>query len=124
MKTLNIQGSSDLPEVQFDYKNGTLFMGGSSLPENVFEFFNPLIDWLDEYKQNAKITTKVEFSFDYLNTASTNMMAKIIRSLQELNTKCDDVSITWYYYHGDWDMKELGSELLEDSVCKYELIEI
>jgi hypothetical protein len=124
MKTLNIQGSSDLPEVQFDDKNGILFMGGSSLPENVFEFYNPIIDWLDEYKMNANDSTKIEFSFEYLNTASTNMMARIIRSLQELKTTCEDVCIRWNYYHGDWDMKELGSELLEDSICKYELVEI
>ncbi len=124
MTTLNIQGSVDLPEVKFDNEKGTLFMGGSSLPEDVLEFYNPIIDWLDEYKENVGMGTKIEFSFDYLNSASTNMMFKIIRSLQDLHSKCKDVSITWYYCHGDYDMRELGSELLEDSVCKYELVEI
>jgi hypothetical protein len=124
MKTLNIQGSSDLPKVDFDSKKGKLFMGGSSLPENVFEFYNPIIKWLDKYKRNAKTATKVEFSFDYLNSASTNMMAKIISSLQDLKGTCENVDIVWYYCNGDYDMKELGSELLEDSICKYELVEI
>lgn len=124
MKTLNIQGSSDLPKVDFDYRKGKLFMGGSSLPDNVFEFYNPIIKWINEYKRSAKTTTRIEFSFDYLNTASTNMMAKIIRSLQDLKTTCEDVNFVWYYYHGDYDMKELGNELLEDSICKYELVEI
>lgn len=121
MEALNIAGSSDLPQVMFD--NGKLYMGGSSLPENVLEFFNPIMHWLNDYKRNVSVSTKVEFNFEYLNTASTNMMARFIESLQELDSNNKELSITWRYLHGDYDMKELGVELLEDMDCSYTIVE-
>jgi hypothetical protein len=124
MKALKIEGSSDIPQVVFDDKQGKLFMGGSSLPENVIEFFNPIMQWLDEYKNNRSISTTVEFNFEYLNTASTNMMARIIESLQDLNSSDNNFSITWCYTTGDYDMKELGMELLEDTGCTYNIVEV
>lgn len=124
MKALKIKGSSDIPTVYFDSKKGKLFMGGSSLPENVIEFFQPIMQWLDDYKQNSSTSTTVEFNFEYLNTASTNMMARIIESLQTLKSINSDVSITWCYATGDYDMKELGMELLEDTECRYHFKEV
>lgn len=123
MQSLHIQGSTDIPVVQFDNKTGNLFMGGASLPENVIEFYNPILSWIEDYKNNSNQTTHVEFSFEYLNTASTNMMAKIIRTLLELDMQ-NDISIVWYYMPGDYDMKELGSDLLEGSECDYNIMEL
>lgn len=124
MKVLKINGNSDMPTVYFDNTKGKLYMGGSSLPENVIEFFQPILKWLDDYKKNSSSSTIVEFNFEYLNTASTNMMARIIESLQTLNSINSDVSITWCYASGDYDMKELGMELLEDTECHYHFKEV
>lgn len=124
MKALKLKGSKDEPKVMFDNQRGELFMGGSSLPENVIEFFNPIMQWLNEYKINATPTTQMDFNFDYLNTASTNMMARIIETLEEVGNQSEDVIINWYYSSGDYDMKELGSDLLEETKCKYNIIEV
>lgn len=124
MKALIIDGSSDKPQVKFDNNKGELFMGGSSLPENVIEFYSPIMQWLDEYAKSTTVNTKVHFNFEYLNTASTNMMARIIEALQQLSENEKNVSITWSYPHGDWDMKELGLELLEDMKVVYDIVEI
>lgn len=124
MKSLKINGDSSSPKVLFDYKNGTLYMGGSSLPENVLEFFGPIMEWIDEYKKAEISNTEIEFNFEYLNTASTNMMARVIESLSDLTRSQTALSITWYYCHGDYDMKELGEELLEYSNANYSIIEI
>ena len=71
-------------------------MGGSSLPENIKEFYSPIMLWLDEYKKIAKTNTIIEFQFDYLNTASTNMMARIVEALGTMkNDTCKEVFINW-----------------------------
>ena len=123
MQALHIKGSTDIPVVQFNNQTGNLFMGGTSLPENVLEFYNPIISWLEDYKVNSNQTTHAEFSFEYLNTASTNMMAKIIMSLIDIEVKTN-LSITWYYMPGDYDMKELGADLLEGTGCNYTIVEL
>lgn len=116
-------GSHDTPEVLFDGQKGMLFMGGSSLPENVLEVFNPILQWVNEYKSQVQNTTRVEFNFEYLNTSSTKMVSKLIESLQELEQK-GNIQITWYYSSGDRDMKELGTDLLEETSCSFRIIEL
>ncbi len=123
IQALNIKGSTDIPVVKFNNQTGYLFMGGASLPENVLEFYNPILSWLENYKNNSNQSTHVEFSFEYLNTASTNMMAKVIRTLLEIDLQ-KELSIVWYYMPGDYDMKELGVDLLEGSGCNYNISEL
>jgi hypothetical protein len=123
METLNIKGTKDIPEVHFDKSSGTLFMGGSSLPENVFDIFNPIMDWLEEYRKEGPAETKVEFNFEYLNTSSTNMVSRLIQKLEDINER-NNLEITWYYPYGDYDMKELGEDLLYAIECNYNLIEV
>ena len=123
MKNLFIKGEQDIPQVQFDNEKGFLFMGGSSLPENVKEFFNPIMSWIEEYQNAAKANTIIEFRFDYLNTASTNMMARIVEKKKKIKETCKEIFINWYYSTGDYDMRELGEELLEGTKCHYTLIE-
>ena len=123
MKSLNIQGTNDVPQVHFDYKKGNLFMGGSSLPENILEVFNPIMSWVEEYKAQRSSFTHVEFNFEYLNTSSTNMVARLIESLSAIR-QIGELKITWYYTHGDYDMRELGEDLLEENDLSYEIIEV
>lgn len=120
---LEITGDTDSPHVKFDNRSGWLYMGGSSLPENVIEFYSPILNWLKEYKESTQTTTLIEFNFDYLNTASTNIMARIIEFMQDIQSNLNSVKITWYYTTGDYDMKELGSELLEGINCEYQIVE-
>ena len=123
MRNLRIKGTEDLPSVEFS-ETGKLFMGGASLPENPKEFFDPIMDWIEEYKNKVSTSTQIEFSFNYLNTASTYMMARIVGSLRDIKKSLSKVNVTWYYEPGDLDMKELGSELLEFSDVEFSIVEI
>lgn len=124
MNALNITGTNDQPTIKFDFESGVLFIGGSSLPENVIEFYKPVLNWIEEYKNNAHCFTHVEFNIEYLNTASTNMIARIVDNIQELAEAGKLVTFTWYYCTGDYDMKELASEIFEDTNCKFETVEV
>ncbi len=123
MNAYRFSGTSDLPSISFDNKSGKLMMSGSSLPENIFEFYGPVFKWLEKYKKVAPGQTFVEFRFDYLNTASTNVVARIISSLMGLRLKGKDLSIQWYYSTGDFDIKELGQDILDGITCAHEVIE-
>ncbi|MCG8701902.1 MAG: DUF1987 domain-containing protein [Bacteroidales bacterium] len=124
MTALSIKGTADEPTIRFDNQSGVLYIGGSSLPANVIEFYAPVFNWIEEYKDQAPCLTHVELNLEYLNTASTNVIARIIDSVQELAEKNRLVTFTWYYCTGDYDMKELAEEIFEDTQCKYETVEV
>ena len=124
MKALHIKGTTDEPTVTFNHSTGELFMGGSSLPSNIVEFYESVFCWIDDYKQQAPGKTHVEFNFEYLNSASANIVVRIIDSLQELVGFDKRISFTWNYCTGDYDMKELALELFDGTECQFELVEV
>ena len=52
MRVIKIQGSDDTPKVILDADNNTFEISGRSLPEDVVAFYDPILEWLDEYAQN------------------------------------------------------------------------
>jgi len=107
------EGSKDKPVINFDKERGVLFLGGSSLPENVLDVYKPILNWLDKYIPNPNPNTTIEFFFEYLNTASSHMIMQILRKCMLLRTGCEKLVINWYYTAGDLDMRDFGQELLE-----------
>jgi hypothetical protein len=113
MKKLVIEGSKDKPSVNLDNDSGKLYIGGSSLPENVLDVYNPILDWIDQYLTDPKPDTTIEFYFEYLNTASSQMIMRILEKCLQLKSLCEKLSINWCYTAGDLDMRDFGHELID-----------
>lgn len=122
MKHFIQKGTTDMPFVVFDNKSGELYIGGSSLPENVLEVYSPILEWLNEYSESNTGKTFFRFFFDYLNTASSLMMVKIVSIIKKISLK-SNIEVDWCYVSGDEDIRELGQELLEDSGLRYQILE-
>lgn len=114
MEKLMQDGSSDRPIVILDPQNGSVFLGGSSLPENVLEIYNPIFEWFDSYTKQPQAHTKIDFFFEYLNTASSHMIMRVFDKIRSLNVACHDISVSWYYLKGDHDMRDFGQEIAEE----------
>ena len=52
MNNLEIHQTPSTPMVRADNEQGRVFMAGDSYPENPFEFFQPIIDWIDDFLKN------------------------------------------------------------------------
>jgi len=113
MEKIVIEGSNDSPKIILDGKLGQVFIGGSSLPENVLEVYNPVLIWLDEYTINPRPLTNIDFFYDYLNTASSHMIMRIFEKIKELAIACPKLNINWHYLKSDHDMRDFGEELKE-----------
>ena len=113
MEKLLLEGSNDKPKVNLDREKGYLFIGGSSLPENVLEVYVPILEWMNQYIIDPNPDTKIDFCFEYLNTASSQMIMRILEKCLELKSQCNTLNINWYYTAGDIDMRDFGQEMAE-----------
>ena len=59
MKPIIIEGTPKTPTIKFDVSEGIFEIKGRSIPENSVEFYKPLIDWLDDYKETPLDKTVV-----------------------------------------------------------------
>lgn len=122
MRRLILKGSYDKPKVRFDKQRGVIKMEGSSLPENVLEVYDPVLSWLKRYSKSPNEKTNVEFFFEYVNTASLHMISRAVDIISNIKGS-KELIVNWYYYAGDYDIRDLGSELFEETGIKYNLVE-
>lgn len=110
METIKIQGTEDTPKIILDAENDLMEISGRSLPEDVSSFYEPVLNWLNEYADNPKKKTVFNFKLTYFNTASSKLLLDILMKLEEMHEKGQDVLIRWHYPEDDEDMAEAGEE--------------
>ena len=122
MDTIKIQGTDDTPTIVLDAEKNVFEIAGRSLPEDVNAFYNPILEWLEQYKQNPNEKTIFGFKLTYFNTASSKLLLDILMKLLDIHESGKEVMIKWYYEEDDEDMFEAGEEYDELVDIPFELI--
>lgn len=107
MEKLLIQATEDSPRIELDAQNNVFIISERSLPENSVLFYQPVIDWLTEYKKSPNTQTTFEFKLEYFNTSSSKQIAKILLILEEISKK-SEVLVKWFYAENDRDIHSSG----------------
>ena len=123
MELLDIRGTTDTPKVLFDPDNNIFEISGRSLPEDVITFYQPVIDWLDDYKLVPNKKTEFVFKYIYFNTATSKLIQDILLRLEQIQETGNDVKVIWYYEEDDEDMYDLGEEFKENVDIPFEIVE-
>jgi hypothetical protein len=109
MDILNLEGAEDTPKIMLDKGNGILEISGRSLPEDSAEFYQPVLDWIEEYSKDPNPSTEFMFKLEYFNTASSKLILDVLSALEDI----EGMSIVWYFHEDDEDMEEAGEEFSE-----------
>ncbi len=110
MDVINIQGTDDTPNVILDKASGQFEISGRSLPEDVNMFYEPILDWIDQYSTDPNDHTEFNFKLEYFNTASSKVILDILLKFEELAEDGKEVVIKWHYHEDEEDMLEAGEE--------------
>ena len=121
MNALNIQGSQSTPSISGDWGQGRLSMQGDSYPENSFEFFGPVIDWIERYLKETDSALHLELRLVYMNTSSVKAMMDIFDLLEESHGKGRQVSVCWYYDPRNERVVDLADEFREDCTFTFQI---
>ncbi len=69
MENIYIEGSHTnffVPKVDFNAETGVCTLSGESFLEDTIEFYDPLIQWLEEYTSEVKKPLTFEIKLTYL----------------------------------------------------------
>lgn len=122
MNPLDIKATNDTPRILFDPENDIFEITGRSLPEDVVTFYQPVLEWLDEYSHHPNEKTEFIFKLIYFNTATSKLIQDILSKLEQIYQKGYDVKVIWFHEKDDEDMKELGEEFMEYVELPFEII--
>ena len=106
MEPLIIQAKEATPHIHFDSTKGVFEIKGVSYEEDAHAFYQPLLKWLEAYKNQPLADTVLNVYFKYFNTATSKALYEVFLKLQEVQEHGGDVTIHWYYDTGDDDMRD------------------
>ncbi|MBN2166568.1 MAG: DUF1987 domain-containing protein [Marinilabiliaceae bacterium] len=122
MEVINIKGTDDTPNVILDKANGIFEISGRSLPEDVNMFYEPILDWIDQYSEDPLAETVFNFKLEYFNTASSKVILDILLKFEEIFESNKAVIIKWHYQEDEEDMLEAGEEYADIVEIPFEYV--
>lgn len=110
MAKFYLGATTKTPLISLDPEQGSFELRGRSIPENSIEFYNPLLDYLDNLHEAPPHALNMEMNLEYFNTSSSKCLVEIFRRLERLYNSGSTVEINWYYDEEDEDMLESGAD--------------
>ena len=113
MDQLNIKSTKYTPEILLDADSGVVKVTGKSYPENTFEFYKPMMDWLEVYFEQPKEITTFDMEIIYFNSSSSKFFFDLFDFLEEYN---DDskIVVNWIYDKENESAIEAGEDFIDD----------
>ncbi|WP_299456040.1 DUF1987 domain-containing protein [uncultured Microscilla sp.] len=114
MKSLFIESTPYTPKVWLDTETNIFEISGESYSDDTVAFFEPIMEWLQEFL--TKNTQPIEFNFcmNYLNTGTSKRFVMIISILEDYY-KSSKVwtEVNWFVHTDDADIMTIGEDFQE-----------
>ena len=112
MKRLSLAATQYTPEISMD-PAGTISMVGKSYPENTFDFYEPVMRWLEEYFHHPAEKTIVNMEIIYFNSSSSKLFFDFFDILDEHSNE-HAIEVNWIFDKENENAKESGEDFIED----------
>ena len=122
MEIIRIEKTNNTPSIYIDEANMLCRIEGSSYPEDAYEVYQHVLDWLSRIGDNINSELIVEFDYDFLNSISHKKVWQILHELKQFYKNGKSVKVVWYYDESDDDIMEAGEDLAELMNIPFELV--
>lgn len=115
MENLIIEETKYTPSIKLYVEKGLMELVGKSYPENTFEFYKPMLDWVEEYfENNGDKKTIVNMEIIYFNSSSSKLFFDFFDLLEEAHNNGNEIEINWIYDEENESALEAGEDFKED----------
>lgn len=122
MDSLVRAATTSTPEVCFDCVTGRLGLSGESYPENAFEFYAPLLEWVSAYLEQSTGAISLQIHLTYLNTSSVKSILDLLDLLEGSHREGREVSLTWFYDAENDRALEMAEEFREEVTMPFHVV--
>jgi hypothetical protein len=130
MNHLYLEATQYTPAIDFNPDTGKFEISGISLPENVLNFYEPIMNWLNDYadlvisgSNTVYPILQFRFKLDYYNSGSVRFLISILNLIKKISGHMQ-VKIEWFYEKDDTNLYDNGKELEELTGLKFDFIEL
>lgn len=129
MEKLTLAPTLNTPGVNLDPVGNKFELKGESRPENVRNFYLPILDWLEKFAGelpagDGSTPLNFSFNFEYFNSTSAKYILDIFKILNSINSSGKAVNVSWHYEEDDEDMYEVGMEMSRMAGIEFEYVKV
>lgn len=114
MQKIEVAKTISTPHMVIDAENNYLMLAGESFPENIMNFYGPLLSWLESYLA----TDFSVFTFDcrlvYFNSSTSKLLMNILGIMNDAAAQGKKVIVNWHSSKENDVIIECGEEFGED----------
>ncbi|NOR34039.1 MAG: DUF1987 domain-containing protein [Bacteroidales bacterium] len=119
----NISIEPTKKSLEVECSPGYFKLSGNSILSDPRKFFQPIVEWVDDYIKNPMDKTTVDLKLEYVDTASVQSVFDIMRLFKPLQDREKEVTVNFYFEFDDPELLELG-EIMEGRLgIKFNFIE-
>ncbi len=93
---LNIPRTPSTPEIRYHDEQHVLSISGESYPENSFDFYAPVLEWLASALPKLP-ALRVEVTVSYMNSSSIKCMLDMLDAIGDAHAAGTKVEVVWNY---------------------------
>ena len=126
MENLEIKGESGvyfIPEVKLNASTGVCEISGESYLEDTDEFYNNIINWLENYIREVNNPITFNFKLTYFNTSSSRSILNVLRVLKKYEEGGGSITVNWYYPEDDESIAEEAEDYMKDTGLQIHMFE-
>ena len=113
MEKLIIEPKLNTPGIILDPEKNQYKFSGESRPEDVRNFYMPILEWLEnncatlsaQDKGDENSIREFHFNFEYFNSTSAKYILDLFKLLSKMHTDGNCIKIFWHYEEDDEDME-------------------
>ena len=111
MEPYHLPATKSTPEIKFHH--GILEIRGVSIPENAYDFYQPLVRLIESYCNGPNFETTVNLMFPHFNTSTSKCLLGIFTTLEKIHQRTSRVKVNWYYDANDEDFRDTAMDYAE-----------
>ncbi len=121
MKDLIVRSDDDIlftPSVAFSATSGKCLIEGESYLEDAFDFYQKLLEWIEQYITTQGRPLAITFDLSYFNTSSSRGILNLLVELAKQQKAGANISVEWFYPVPDEDdmLAEIEDFMIESGV--------
>ena len=104
-----VKETKTTPFIQVDKEE--IIIKGRSIPEDAFEFFEPVLEACRDYVEKPAKHTAINIHLDYVNSGSKKYLTNILTVFEKNYLEGNGYEVNWTYDIDDEAMLDLGHDL-------------
>lgn len=108
----------------FGISEGLIEIKGRSIPEDAYEFFEPVVDSIKHLLDSSNNPVTFNIHLDYVNSGSKKYLTNILKILEDHKNKGMQVNINWMFDRDDESIMELGQDLASLMQLEFHFMEV